>query len=106
MTVETIRRGEGLGSRDEGLRPIADLWEWQRLASCRGAEQSVFFHPEGERGVARRRRVAQAKLICESCPVRQQCRDHALRVGEPYGTWGGLSETERREMGAVRGFVR
>jgi WhiB family redox-sensing transcriptional regulator len=86
--------------------PLADAWDWQRLAACRGKESSVFFHPEYERGQARRRRVAQAKSICQSCPVLSQCREHALRVGEPYGTWGGLSETERREMGVVRGFVR
>ncbi len=24
-----------------------------------------------------------------------ECRAHALRVQEPYGTWGGLTEAER-----------
>ncbi|EUA06792.1 transcription factor WhiB family protein [Mycobacterium xenopi 4042] len=37
----------------------------------------------------------------------QQCRDHALAVAEPYGIWGGLSETERdmllkRDLGRTR----
>jgi WhiB family redox-sensing transcriptional regulator len=27
--------------------------------------------------------------------VIEQCRSHALEVGEPYGIWGGLSESER-----------
>jgi WhiB family redox-sensing transcriptional regulator len=26
----------------------------------------------------------------------QECREHALRVQEPYGTWGGLTEDERQ----------
>jgi WhiB family redox-sensing transcriptional regulator len=33
--------------------------------------------------------------VCASCPVIQQCREHALAVQEPYGIWGGLSEDER-----------
>jgi len=30
--------------------------------------------------------------------VIQQCREHALKVREPYGVWGGLSEDERAEI--------
>ncbi|NYE01764.1 hypothetical protein BJY21_002948 [Kineosphaera limosa] len=25
----------------------------------------------------------------------QQCREHALRVREPYGVWGAMTEEER-----------
>ena len=32
-----------------------------------------------------------------NCPVRQQCAEHALRVHEPYGVWGGLTEDDREE---------
>jgi WhiB family redox-sensing transcriptional regulator len=55
----------------------------------------VFFHPEGERGPARRRRDDAAKAVCASCPVMQECRQHALTVREPYGVWGGMTEDER-----------
>jgi WhiB family redox-sensing transcriptional regulator len=34
-----------------------------------------------------------------------QCRTHALAVGEPYGIWGGLSESER-ELLLKRGIRR
>ncbi|PRI07123.1 WhiB family transcriptional regulator, partial [Mycobacterium tuberculosis variant bovis] len=39
------------------------------------------------------------------------CRSHALEVGEPYGVWGGLSESERDlllkgTMGRTRGIRR
>ncbi|HEX7662556.1 MAG TPA: WhiB family transcriptional regulator, partial [Pseudonocardiaceae bacterium] len=47
------------------------------------------------RGPARARREARAKAICQSCPVLELCRQHALAVQEPYGIWGGLSESER-----------
>ncbi|EKT79815.1 WhiB family transcriptional regulator [Rhodococcus opacus M213] len=25
-----------------------------------------------------------------------ECREYALAVAEPYGTWGGMSENDRR----------
>lgn len=40
-------------------------------------------------------REHRAKAICRECPVLAQCRDHALAVGEVYGIWGGMSESER-----------
>jgi WhiB family transcriptional regulator, redox-sensing transcriptional regulator len=75
--------------------PVADLWEWQLHGACRSTDPRAFFHPEGERGPARRDRDAAAKAICASCPVLQQCRNHALTVREPYGVWGGLTEDDR-----------
>ncbi|KUG59352.1 transcription factor WhiB [Serinicoccus chungangensis] len=75
--------------------PVADLWEWQFEGACRTASPEVFFHPEGERGPARRRRDERAKQVCASCPVLEQCRTHALAVREPYGVWGGMTEEER-----------
>ena len=75
--------------------PNADLWDWQLRGACRTADPDVFFHPEGERGPSRRNRDAAAKKICATCPVIAQCTAHALKVREPYGVWGGLSEDER-----------
>jgi WhiB family redox-sensing transcriptional regulator len=46
----------------------------------------------------RQRREDAAKALCARCPVIEQCREHALRVQEPYGVWGGLSEAERHQM--------
>jgi WhiB family redox-sensing transcriptional regulator len=40
-------------------------------------------------------REHRAKAICRECPVLEKCRDHALAVGEVYGIWGGMSESER-----------
>ena len=74
------------------------FWEWQMEGSCRGEDSAVFFHPEGERGRARADREARAKAVCAECPVMQQCREHALTVAEPYGIWGGLSESEREAI--------
>lgn len=78
--------------------PILDRWEWQYDGACRDVDTTVFFHPEGERGSARRRRSDAAKAICAECPVLEACRAHALAVREPYGVWGGTTEEERAAL--------
>lgn len=78
--------------------PVADRWEWQFDGSCRQGNPEAFFHPEGERGPARRNRASRAKAICLGCPVIAECRNHALTVREPYGVWGGLTEDEREAV--------
>jgi WhiB family transcriptional regulator, redox-sensing transcriptional regulator len=82
--------------------PVADLWEWQYQGLCRTVSPEVFFHPEGERGSARRRREERAKNICRACPVMELCREHALATREPYGVWGGLSEEERLALSSPK----
>ena len=78
--------------------PVTDVWDWQLRGACRGMMSSLFFHPERERGPARREREALAKKVCHGCPVLEQCRVHALAVHEPYGVWGGLSVAERAAL--------
>lgn len=78
--------------------PVAENWDWQVAAACRGLDASMFFHPDNERGRSRRRREEEAKSICATCPVSRQCLAWALSVREPYGIWGGLSATEREEI--------
>jgi WhiB family redox-sensing transcriptional regulator len=73
-------------------------WEWQELAACRGLRLKMFFHSYHERGPSRLRREAEAKAVCHRCPVIEVCRQHALRVPEPYGIWGGLSAEERATL--------
>ena len=72
-------------------------WEWQLAALCRGRDD-LFFHPHGEREPARSDRESAAKGLCARCPVRRECADHALLMAEPYGVWGGITETEREEL--------
>jgi WhiB family transcriptional regulator, redox-sensing transcriptional regulator len=75
--------------------PVTEIYDWQMQGACRGMDSGFFFHPEGERGPARANRETRAKQVCRTCPVLKQCRQHALTVHEPYGVWGGLSESER-----------
>ena len=49
--------------------PDARQWNWQLDGLCRTLSPEVFFHPEGERGTARRTRAENAKSVCLGCPV-------------------------------------
>ena len=82
----------------KNLVPLMEKWEWQHRAACRGEEASVFFHEEGEREPAKSARTRAAINICNSCPVKQECLNHALTVPEVYGIWGGKSQDEIRQL--------
>lgn len=76
--------------------------DWPEQAACSGADPELFYHPYAEREPSRSRRDRAAKAVCSACPVRRACRDHARTRAEPYGVWGGESETERAEWLAAR----
>lgn len=76
---------------------------WQVKAACRGPQAAVFFPPSYvERKDDKLEREHRAKAICALCPVREPCLAYALRIREPHGIWGGLTEAERRNMLARR----
>jgi WhiB family redox-sensing transcriptional regulator len=72
---------------------------WQDRAACRGPNTAIFFPPpQFERKDDKEARERRAKAICASCSVRAECLDYALRIREPHGIWGGMSEVERRAL--------
>jgi WhiB family redox-sensing transcriptional regulator len=87
------RRNTGRG-RPEGTQPKE--WpdsEWASRAACASLPKEMFYPTE-----AKGPTVEAPKEVCRSCPVRRQCLEHALRVREPFGIWGGLDERERRTL--------
>lgn len=72
------------------------MHHWREDAACRDRDPDLFF-PEGTMGPARSQ-ADQAKLVCQSCPVRKQCLDFALRKGIGHGIWGGTTVDERRTL--------
>jgi WhiB family redox-sensing transcriptional regulator len=76
-----------------------DDLQWQQAAACRGENAAMFYPPPFfERKDVRLTRESLAKSICANCPVEDACLAYALRTAEPHGIWGGLNETERREL--------
>ncbi|MDN5915126.1 MAG: WhiB family transcriptional regulator [Pseudonocardia sp.] len=58
-------------------------------------------YPASRPGTAQHARdSAPARAVCGGCPVRAECLEYALRVGEDFGIWGGLDEAERRSLTA------
>ncbi|WP_441959083.1 WhiB family transcriptional regulator [Mycolicibacterium houstonense] len=82
----------------ESSVPAAASLDWRSRGSCRGVDPMVFYGPDRERAAARRRRVAKAKAICQSCPVRTTCLTQSLEYAEPYGVWGGTTSDERSSI--------
>ena len=72
---------------------------WQVRAACRGPQSSVFFPPGTfERKDDKLEREGKAKEICRTCSVREPCLEYAVRIREPHGIWGGLNESERKQI--------
>jgi len=40
----------------------------------------------------------EARSICDRCPVRFECLEHAMETKERFGMWGGLTPIERRRI--------
>ena len=77
--------------------------QWQIRASCRGPQSEAFFPPShAERKEEKLQREERAKAICRSCIVQGACLDYAIRIQEPHGIWGGMNETERKQMSERR----
>lgn len=73
--------------------------DWQHQGLCRAEDGAVFFPPSHfEHKPDREAREAKAKAICAQCEVRGECLEWALAIREPYGVWGGYSETERKQI--------
>lgn len=69
---------------------------WSADRACGPSSQGLFFGDENAAGATRR--VADAVAICNRCPVRLQCLQHAIDNFEDDGVWGGMSATARRNL--------
>ncbi|WP_433426278.1 WhiB family transcriptional regulator (plasmid) [Microtetraspora malaysiensis] len=74
--------------------------QWRRRAACRGMDLELFFGPpEGQRGKtssSREAREAEAKQVCASCPVKQECLDDQVSFGAfQYGIAAEMTGPER-----------
>jgi WhiB family redox-sensing transcriptional regulator len=77
---------------------------WLAEAACRDHDPELFFP---QRGHAHQGQAA--KQVCASCPVRQPCRDLAVRAasgrGEDHGIFGGTKPHERTGLRGNRSFT-
>jgi WhiB family redox-sensing transcriptional regulator len=64
---------------------------WQDQAACHGIDPDVFFPTSEEE-------AGPALTYCGACGIREMCLAWALKNGERYGVWGGLTEQQRRRL--------
>jgi WhiB family redox-sensing transcriptional regulator len=74
-------------ARSASLPPI----DWFADAACRDSDTAVFF-PASDRD------AVEAKAICATCPVREECLEYALATRPADGVFGGLTSTERHRL--------
>ena len=71
--------------------PADEELSWRERALCAQTDPESFFPEKG--GSTR-----EAKRVCISCEVKDDCLEYALDNDERFGIWGGLSERERRRL--------
>ncbi len=76
-----------------------DAASFKSQGECGGVDAELFYP---ERGASTR----EAKDVCRTCIVREECLEYALNNGEKFGIWGGLSERERRRIRRARALAR
>lgn len=67
----------------------------ERACAQPGVDPEIFFP---DRGGSAGRDADEARAICYTCPVLDECRDYALAqpISALFGIWGGLTGDERR----------
>lgn len=71
--------------------------DWRDRAACKDADDPELWFPIGTTGPARMQE-AEAKAVCKTCPVIEDCLTWAIDNRQEYGVWGGLGEDERRSL--------
>ena len=72
---------------------------WMRHAACRHHPTHLWFPERGDP-------VEEAKAICATCPVQQDCYNYAINIPNLVGIWGGTSGRERRQTKSSQRPIR
>lgn len=76
--------------------------EWQKDAACRGMDINLFFPRRGET-----KQTREAKKICESCPVINECREYSFELAQHFetvGIFGGMATRNRQNALSAMGI--
>lgn len=85
---------------DRIISGAADIWAinhepWTKDALCPQVDAEIFYPVKGGPGQTM---AKAAKAICAQCPVAAECLEYAIRTGEEYGIFGGVTAHERAAM--------
>ena len=64
------------------------------IPGCQTTDPEIFFPDKDEANGL----YNMAKQLCYQCPVQKMCLDYAMKTGQEFGVWGGLTVMERRRL--------
>lgn len=70
---------------------VIDDLSWREEALCAQVDPEIFFPEKGQP-------TRDAKKICDTCGVREQCLQWAMATNQRHGVWGGLTARERSNL--------
>jgi WhiB family redox-sensing transcriptional regulator len=73
---------------------------WRNRAACRDVDPELFA-PVGTEGPAELQ-IADAKAVCNRCPVKTECLDGAIAERDDWTVRGGTTAGERRNLTRTR----
>jgi WhiB family transcriptional regulator, redox-sensing transcriptional regulator len=72
--------------------------DWRKDGACAGMSFAKWFkenHSHAE--------LDELKTLCNSCPVKKQCLEHALEY-EEFGVWAGSTQEQRERYRKRKNF--
>lgn len=86
---------------DPASRQITTPYPDFTNAACKGKPIEHFYETKVPQSHGERMKFTERQRmtieLCSSCPVQEECLDYALKA-EPYGIWGGTTESEREYL--------
>ena len=80
------------------MTAVMERVDWARAACWDHPKPDLWFPSEYGGAAA----AAEARKVCDRCPIDDACREYALSRFEPHGVWGGLTTAQRNRELAVR----
>jgi len=71
---------------------LEDLASWREAAACADSDVDFFPTSEDVKG------IGEAKAVCATCPVADECLTFALETRQSEGIWGGHTPKERQKI--------
>jgi WhiB family redox-sensing transcriptional regulator len=69
---------------------------WRGRAACLNCPPDLFF--PGDRSQIAEERSDEAKQVCRSCRVSDECLAFALETNQGFGIWGGTDPQDRARI--------
>jgi hypothetical protein len=97
QVLEPLRTGRPAGKAQARPAPDGGRLAWLAEAACRDQDPELFFPARGHA-----RQGTAAKQVCAGCPVREPCRDLAVKAAsgrnDDHGIFGGTKPHERTRL--------